>query len=105
LAKVYRKIMEITPVHRVYIWMWDSFCQPKHKVFFWLLLKDRLSTSSILRTKNMHLDSYNCVLCNLLEEETVEHLCLFCPFARDCGELLNIDIPMNDSDSEYHGWD
>jgi hypothetical protein len=57
---------------------------------FWLLLKDRLSTRNILRRKIMHLDSYNCVLCNLSEEETVDHLFMYCPFARDCWDLLNI---------------
>ena len=45
-------------------WVWKSFCQPKHKVFCWLLLKDRLSTRNILRRKNMQLESYNCELCN-----------------------------------------
>jgi 5-methylcytosine-specific restriction endonuclease McrA len=53
-------------------------------------LKDRLSTRNILRRKIMHLDSYNCVLCNLSEEETVDHLFMYCPFARDRWDLLNI---------------
>lgn len=43
-------------------WIWNSFCQPKHRVFFWLLLRDRLSSRNILRRKNMLLQSYNCVL-------------------------------------------
>jgi hypothetical protein len=76
----------------VYKWLWECFCQPKHKVFFWLLLKDRLSTRNILRRKNMHLDSYNCVLCPLLTEGTVEHLFLGCQFAKECWALIGITI-------------
>jgi len=44
-------------------WIWNCFCQPKHRVFFWLLLKDRLSTRNILKRKNMTLQSFSCVLC------------------------------------------
>jgi hypothetical protein len=35
------------------------------KVFFWLLLKDRLNTCNLLLRKNKILPSYNCVLCQL----------------------------------------
>jgi hypothetical protein len=35
----------------------------KHKVFFWLLLKDRVSTRDILRRRNQPLDIYSCELC------------------------------------------
>jgi len=41
-------------VHPVFRWIWKSSCQHKHKVFFWLLAQDRLSTRNILRRKNMH---------------------------------------------------
>jgi hypothetical protein len=29
-------------------WLWKSRCQGKHKVFFWLLLNDRLNTRNLL---------------------------------------------------------
>ena len=74
---------------------WDCFCQPKHKVFFWLLIKDRLSTRNILRRRNMHLPSYNCVLCDLDTEETLQHLFLHCPFAKRCWEFINLHLPNN----------
>jgi len=64
VSKAYKYLMGHRQVHQVYTWLWDCFCQPKHKVFFfWLLLKDRLSTRNILRRKNMALESYNCVFC------------------------------------------
>jgi hypothetical protein len=53
-------------------------------VFFWLLLKDRLSTRYILRRRNQVIPWYECVLCNLHVEETLKHLFLHCNFARSC---------------------
>lgn len=50
-------------VHLGYKWLWNSYCQPKRKFFFWLLLKDRFSTRELLRRKTMLLGSYNYVLC------------------------------------------
>jgi hypothetical protein len=46
----------------IFKWIWKSSCQPKHKVFFWLLVQDRLSTRNILKRRNMQLPSFNCVL-------------------------------------------
>ena len=86
--------MDHPVVHPVFNWIWASPCQPKHKVFFWLLLKDRLSTRNILRRKHMAIDSYNCVLCSHSIEETSEHLFLSCYFAKQCS-LLGIDTSDN----------
>ena len=73
-------------------WLWKSSCQNKHKVFFWLLLKDRLSTRNLLRRKTMVLDSYECELCNSRQEETLEHLFLRCPYAIACWNLINLYV-------------
>ena len=59
-------------------------------VFFWLVIKDRLSTREILRRKNIELQSYNCVLCHLDIEESLHHLFLDCPFAMSCWNLLGL---------------
>lgn len=96
-TKVYKILMGHSwVVDPAFKWIWKSFCQPKHKVFFWLLTKDRLSTRNILR-RNMTLDCYNCVLCNLNEEETVQHLFPHCPFAWACWGLLQLDVPLDSS--------
>ena len=79
-------------------WIWKSYCQPKHKVFFWLLLKDRLSTRNILKRKNMTLQSYSCVLCAQNIEESVHRLFLQCEFAKQCWEFIEVSIP---PDSEF----
>jgi hypothetical protein len=79
-------------LHPVYHWLWRSFCQNKHKVFFWLLIKDRLSTRELLRRKNMDLQNYNCILCNGSTDESLLHLFLDGPFATQCWAWLNIQV-------------
>jgi hypothetical protein len=96
-AKVYKILVGHSGIHPTYKWLWKSNCQPKHKVFFWLLINDKLSTRNILKRKNMHLDSYNCVLCSLLTEETMSHVFVDRSFARMCWDIIGIDIPLNDS--------
>jgi hypothetical protein len=73
--------------------LWKSKCQPKHKVFFWLLLKNRLNTRSFLRRRSMALDSFTCDNYILQMEETVIHLFFRCNFARRCWLLLDIRPP------------
>jgi hypothetical protein len=83
-------------VHQAYKWLWKTSVQKRHKVFFWLLLKDRMSTRNILRRRNQVIPSYECVLCNLHVEETLEHLFLHCNFARSCWSSLHLFIPIGD---------
>jgi len=71
-------------------WIWKSACQPKHKVFAWLLLKDRLSTRNILRRKQMNIASFNCEFCLQAIEETVDHLFWHCAFAQQCWGSIGI---------------
>lgn len=90
--KAYCALKGTTDAHQIYRWIWKSSCQHKHKVFFWLLVQDRLSSRNILRRKNMHLPSYTCVLCSSNCEETVGHLFMNCEFARSCWGLLGVTI-------------
>jgi hypothetical protein len=46
----------------------------ENKVFFWLLLKDRVNLRDLLRRKNMTLESYTCDMCNLQRPETAAYL-------------------------------
>jgi hypothetical protein len=91
--KAYKHMIGHESVHPIYRWLWKSKCQPKHKVFFWLLLKDRLNTRSLLRRRNMELESYTCENCILQKEETVGHLFLRCGFACHCWQLVSIMPP------------
>lgn len=80
-------------VHPAFLWIWKSKCQMKHKVFFfWLLLRDRISTIELLRRRNMELDSYTCELCILQRTESVAHLFLKCNFAKTCWQSIGISV-------------
>jgi len=75
-----------------FIWIWDSKCSNKLRVFSWLLLMDTLNTRNILKRKQHKLEgnSYNCVLCNSNVEETAFHLFFSCTFSRACWQHLGI---------------
>ncbi|TVU31700.1 hypothetical protein EJB05_23398, partial [Eragrostis curvula] len=92
-SKAYRHLMGHQYVPAPIKWIWKSSCQMKHKVFFWLLLNDKLHTRGRLRRRNMFLDSYTCDLCILQREETLRHLFLKCNFARACWDSIGLHIP------------
>jgi hypothetical protein len=71
--KAYKHLLGYRFVHPYYTWLQKSAAQKKHKVFFFLLLKDRLIIRNILHHKNRVLPSYDHVLCSTSHEETVEH--------------------------------
>lgn len=89
-ARAYKFLLGHNQIPQAFKWLWETFCQPKHKIFFWLLLKDRLSTRNLLKRRNMHLDSYDCALCMNATEETLEHLFLGCTFASSCWYQIGI---------------
>ena len=100
MAKAYKHLRghgEIHPSHR---WIWKCSCQNTHKVFAWLILKDRLSTREILRRKNMELQDYTCVLCSQSTEESLFHLLIDCPFAHACWNWIGLQI--NQQGDLYH---
>jgi hypothetical protein len=90
--RAYRQLLGEPEPQPLFTKIWKSSCQHNHKVFFWLLVKDRLSTRNILRRRQMHLPSYSCVLCSINHEETVDHLFLECDFARSCWSLIGLTI-------------
>lgn len=91
-SKAYKILIGERLTHLVFHWIWNSKCQMKHKVFFWLLLQDRLSTRDLLRRRNMELDSYTCELCILQRPETVAHLFLHCNFAKACWDFIGVSV-------------
>jgi hypothetical protein len=48
-VKAYKQLLGFRFVHPCHSWLWKAAPQKKHKVFFWLLIKDRLCTRNILR--------------------------------------------------------
>ena len=96
-SKAYGHLTGSRPTHPIFKWLWKSSCQNKHRVFFWLLLHDRLSTRDLLRQRNMHLPSYDCVCCNLSMAETSFHHFFDCPFALACWSRLQVALAGNSS--------
>jgi hypothetical protein len=80
-------------VHQIFRSLWRNKCQPKHKVFFWLWLKNRLNTRDMLKRKNMNLESYTCENCIWQNEETLYHLFLKCNFAKACWTSIGLTSP------------
>lgn len=88
--QAYKALSGTMPASPIFKWLWNSCVQGRHRFFFWLLVRDRLNTRNILRRKNMVLDDYNCVLCQLHIEEDVKHIFFDCPFSKECWALLGI---------------
>jgi hypothetical protein len=58
--KVYQALSGHMPTHPVFNLLQLCKCQPKHKIFFGLLLHDKLNTRERLRRRHMDLDTYTC---------------------------------------------
>jgi hypothetical protein len=84
IKKAYTHLMGSNQVHPAFKWIWKSRAQMKQKVFFWLLLQNRLNTRGMLQRRNMVLDSYTWELCLHQRVETLRHLFLRFPFAKNC---------------------
>ena len=82
-------------VHQGYTWLWKSSCQNKHKVFFWLLLKGRLSTRELLHRRNMQIQDYSCVFCPSTTDDSLEHLFIHCSFSRACWATIGLQVGDN----------
>jgi hypothetical protein len=92
-AKAYKHLIGSSQVDTALRWLWSPSCQPKHKVFFQLLLQDRLNRRGLLRRKTMNFESYTCELCIMQREENLRHLFFRCSFAKNCWLQLGIQVP------------
>lgn len=68
--------------------LWKNATMLRYKIFFWLLLHDRVNTRNMLQRRSFHLPSYNCALCQMSTEETYQHLFWDCDFAFNCWQSL-----------------
>lgn len=75
-----------------FLWIWNSRCCNKLRVFSWLLLMDRLNTRNLLKRKKFKIEgnNYRCILCASHREETAMHLFFTCPFATRCWQEIGI---------------
>jgi hypothetical protein len=88
VSKAYQHIVGTRDVCPLFKGLWKSCCQHKHKVFFWLILKDRLNTRELLQRKNLFLPDYSCAVCERSSIESGLHLFFQCPFALLCWRYL-----------------
>lgn len=86
--KMYKALTGTNISHSIFKRLWNTSCRLRHKIFFWMLLHDRLKTKNLLQRKSMYLDDYSCVLCSHKAEETLLHLFWDCPFALRCWDFL-----------------
>jgi hypothetical protein len=66
---------------------WTASAEGKHKLFAWLLVQDRILTADRLLARNWNCDPVY-ILCDQVEE-TAQHLCLHCVFAREVWYLVS----------------
>lgn len=103
--KIYKCITRAPFAPRLFRLLWASKCQPKHRLFFWLLLHNRLNTKAMLRRRNMELDSYTCENCILQKEEIVVHLLIRCNFAKKCWQTIGLTRPNTTTRTEFPRFD
>jgi hypothetical protein len=51
-AQFYRKIHAHIKVPNIYRWLWKSCCIMRHKMFVWLVLRDRVNTRDLLQRRH-----------------------------------------------------
>lgn len=79
--KMYKHMKAPSTAHSLFRNMWKTSYRLRHKIFFWLLLHDRVNTRNLLNRKTMHLDDCNGAICTDNTEETLVHLFWNFPFA------------------------
>ena len=60
--------------------------------FIWLILVDRLNTKTMLSRRHRYVhDDDLYVMCDIGEEETIDHLFFTCPFATQCWSSIHFN--------------
>lgn len=72
-SKTYKTLIGERGAQPIHSWLWRSKCQNKHKVFFWLLIKDRVNTKDVLSRRSMVLESTTCEMC-ILKNVRQQHI-------------------------------
>lgn len=76
-------------------WVWQSWAPLKCKIFAWLALKGRLWTSDRRCRHGLQDEVSPCYTC-LQEEDTVQHILVNCPYARQvwfkCARRLQVRV-------------
>lgn len=90
--KMYKLLKQGVPAPPIFAKIWKNASMLKYKIFFWLLMHDRVNSRNLLHRKSFHLPSYNCALCHAHTEETSHHLFWDCDFALSCWDSIITNI-------------
>jgi hypothetical protein len=83
--RYYHIVFENLQVHQIFKALWKSKCIPHIKLFFVVLLVDRLNTRTMPLRRNYHVQPNEfCVLCPNNTPEDIDHLLFTYPFALAC---------------------
>lgn len=63
VERTYKILLGDCSTQPIIKWLSRSSAQLKHKIFFWLLLNNRLNTRELLQRRTISLDSYDCKMC------------------------------------------
>jgi zinc-binding in reverse transcriptase len=74
--------------------IWKAKVTPSCKIFFYLLLNNKLLTQDIMRKRNFDFKP-RCVLCQNCPAENVMHLFFLCPFATNVWVSVTTHLGIN----------
>lgn len=109
-SQFYTYFFKDIQIHPSYVWLWQSKCTMKIKVFGWLLLSDRLNTKNMLIRRHYTIDGgTDCLLYSNHTEETIEHMAFNCNFSKTCWGMIGITGPTQGSRFDWvaqakEGW-
>jgi hypothetical protein len=103
----YKMLWQGTQEYAMYKPIWRSYTPLKCKIFGWLALKHRLWTSDRRHRHGLQDQTSACFTC-LQEEDTVEHILVQCPYARqtwfECFIAAGLNIREPTTESKFEDW-
>jgi hypothetical protein len=96
----YKMLWQGTHEFAMYKPIWRSYAPLKCKIFGWLALKHRLWTSDRRHRHGLQDQTSTCFTC-LQEEDTVEHILVQCPYARQTSFECLIAAGLNIMEQHY----
>jgi hypothetical protein len=85
--RIYRALPPSALAPKPVNWIWKSCVLPKIKIFFLLLLQDRLNTIEVLTSKRFSIQSQLCALCEYANVEDFIHLIFASGFSQRFVEI------------------
>jgi hypothetical protein len=103
----YRMLCQGSTQFNMYEAIWKSFAPPKGKIFAWLAVRYRLWTSDRRQRHGLQENIDPCAVC-LQEEDTVDHIIMQCPYARQawfgCLTAAGLNIVEPGRESRLEPW-